>query len=216
MLSFSGAYLFSITIIHILPEMFQATEHYKLAGVYILVGFIIQMVLEYFTSGVEHGHIHIHTNGQKPLTSLSYSMIIALCFHSFLDGTLMVHPFHNHSQNQTYTLLFGLTIHKVPEAFAFSTVVYSQLNNKKKLLILILIYSLCSPTGLYMSHALHEQNYIGESFIHFLFAIVAGNFLYISTTIFFEASPDHKFKANKLLLILAGSMAAALAEFTFN
>jgi zinc transporter ZupT len=216
MLAFSGAYLFSITIIHILPELLQSTKNFRLAGVYVLCGFIFQMILEYFTTGVEHGHINIHIHPHPSHHTLSYSMLLALCLHSFLDGTLLVHPFHTHQHNETSTLLFGLIIHKVPEALAFASVLRSQHNNKILFSIIILIYSLCSPAGLLLNNTLHESNIISESFIHFLFAIIAGNFLYISTTIFFEASPDHTFKANKLIMVLLGAALAAAAEFLFN
>ena len=66
LLSFSGAYLFSITVIHILPELFHEATNLRLTGAYVLAGFFLQMILEYFSSGVEHGHIHLdHDHGHS-------------------------------------------------------------------------------------------------------------------------------------------------------
>ncbi len=58
LLVFAGSYLFAITVIHILPELYQHNHDDGLIGLFVLAGFFLQQLLEYFTSGVEHGHIH--------------------------------------------------------------------------------------------------------------------------------------------------------------
>ena len=73
-LSFSGAYLFSITVIHILPELFHESSNPIQAGIFVLMGFFLQMMLEYFTSGVEHGHIH-HSH---ETTAIPYLLLVSL------------------------------------------------------------------------------------------------------------------------------------------
>src|SRR5680860_823010 len=60
-LVFAGSYLFSITILHILPELFADRESAYFMGLYILLGFLLQQVLVFMSSGIEHGHIHRHS-----------------------------------------------------------------------------------------------------------------------------------------------------------
>jgi hypothetical protein len=60
LLVFAGSYLFAITVIHILPELYRQNLGIELIGLFVLAGFFLQQLLEYFTSGVEHGHIHKH------------------------------------------------------------------------------------------------------------------------------------------------------------
>ena len=60
LLVFAGSYLFAITVIHILPELYRQDLGIEWIGVFVLAGFFLQQLLEYFTSGVEHGHIHTH------------------------------------------------------------------------------------------------------------------------------------------------------------
>src|SRR3989304_4598152 len=55
LLSFSGAYLLAISFLHLIPEIFKSTED-NFIGIYILLGFFIQILLEYFSKGIEHGH----------------------------------------------------------------------------------------------------------------------------------------------------------------
>ena len=55
LLAFSGAYLLSVTILHLLPEVYSQTSDYNNIGIFILIGIIIQSVLESFSKGAEHG-----------------------------------------------------------------------------------------------------------------------------------------------------------------
>jgi zinc transporter ZupT len=209
-LSFSGAYLFSITVIHILPELFHEAKDIRLTGIYVLAGFFLQMVLEYFSSGVEHGHIHVH---EEDKSIMPYSILISLCLHSFLEGTLLTHPSHSHGHEEVEPLLYGLVLHKIPESFALMSVLLFRLEKKYLAMIFLLIFSAASPLGMILSNVFLNSDILPGDWINFLFALVAGNFLYISTTIFFETSPNHKFKARKLLIIMFGASCALLAEY---
>jgi zinc transporter ZupT len=208
-LSFSGAYLFSITVIHILPELFHESTAPIQAGMFVLLGFFLQMMLEYFSEGVEHGHIHHH----HETSAIPFMLLVSLGIHSFLEGTLLVHPSSVHGNEGAGTLMFGLIMHKIPEAFALMSVLVLQMKNKSLAIVMMLLFALTSPLGMLMSNALYNWNLITKDIFGILFALVAGNFLHISTTIFFESSPDHKFKARKLLLSASGAGMAILAEY---
>src|SRR5712675_1057511 len=61
--AFTGAYLLSLTVLHLLPELYQgasaAGAHPNLRiGALILTGFFIQVALDFISLGVEHGHAH--------------------------------------------------------------------------------------------------------------------------------------------------------------
>ena len=58
LLSFAGAYLFSITIVSLMPEVYSNANKYT--GVFILAGFWFQILLEKYSKGIEHGHFHLH------------------------------------------------------------------------------------------------------------------------------------------------------------
>ena len=51
LLAFSGAYLLSVTILHLVPEVYVAGNDFKSIGIYILIGIILQSVLESFSKG---------------------------------------------------------------------------------------------------------------------------------------------------------------------
>lgn len=212
-LVFAGAYLFSITIIHILPEIFVSGHGRLNIGIYVLLGFFLQLFLEYFTTGVEHGHIHNSSRSQHKHVHISpVFLLLALCLHAFLEGTLLSHPSDAH-QHDTHALLLGIILHKAPASFALMSVLLYELNNKNKAIIYLVLFCVSSPLGLLVSHFFNEFSLISEGSFTILYAIVSGNFLHISTTIFFESSPEHKFNAKKLGISVLGALIAILAEY---
>ena len=98
LLTFSGAYLLAVSLLHLIPELFGNHSSVNLdndlsknIGIFILGGFLIQILLEYFSKGIEHGHFH----KQKviPIT-----VLISLCFHALLEGIPLGGGLdHNHS-----------------------------------------------------------------------------------------------------------------------
>ena len=207
-LVFAGAYLFSITIIHILPELFHDSTDYAMLGILVLGGFFLQQVLEYISKGVEHGHVHVHEKGHKHLESTAIMALIALSLHSFLEGGMLANPSVGHSKN---TLLIGVLVHKAPEAFALVSVLICELSRTKSITALI-VFAMASPLGLLLSKYLMNDAGVPFEYFTYLFAIVCGNFLHISTTIVYESSSDHKFNAKKMLVALLAAAIAVLSE----
>lgn len=206
-LIFAGSFLFSITIIHILPEIFSLGEDPMKLGLFILLGFFFQQLLEYFTSGVEHGHAHVHQH----MSGMSrFGLILALMIHSFLEGAMLTHDSPFHEQHESYSLLIGIVLHKMPAAFALVTTLKHGKRMTTQLWIILLLFAVASPIGLLLSHHLLD---LSPDHLLTLFAFVSGGFLHISTTIFVEASPNHHFAMRKFLVSLIGAFLAIATEF---
>ncbi len=198
-----GSFLFTITIIHILPDVFSASDSSFKTGIFILAGFFFQQLLEHFTSGVEHGHFHLKDHGPG-----KYSVLVALIIHSVLEGAILTPNSTFHQANEVHSLLLGIILHKAPAAFALMAVFKSTQKISGFQVLILLIFSLASPLGLIASEYILS---ISEAHLEILFALVGGSFLHISTTIFVESSPEHHFGWNKFLVGLLG---AALAIFS--
>lgn len=209
-LAFSGAYLFSITVLHILPELYIGSSKHIYVGLFVLIGFYFQIILDYFSEGVEHGHTHHgHSHGSKGV----FLLFISLFVHSLLEGTLLVHPHATHEHEEVRHLLFGLMLHKIPESFALASILILNYEKKKWVIILLLIYSLASPIGLIISNLISINEIYNSNIFSYLFAFVAGNFLHISTTIFFESeNNNHSFKATKTFTIISAGLLAVVVE----
>lgn len=212
-LVFAGAYLFSITIIHLLPEIFTASKHPSTIGFYILLGFFVQIILAQLTSGVEHGHIHEHSPDGHTHSFSAATLLIALCFHAFMEGALLAHPSGHVHQHDTESLLLGIVLHKMPAAFALMSVLRSHFSSTRKAVVYLIIFAFASPLGSMVSSQFHDLSLISDDAFLIIYALVCGNFLHISTTIFFESSPEHRFHFKRLLVSLAGAFVAVIAEF---
>ncbi len=206
-LIFAGSFLFSITIIHILPEVFALSDNPMQIGMYVLGGFFFQQFLEYFTSGIEHGHAHVHDHMS---TGSRLGLLVALLIHSILEGALLTHDSPFHAQHESYSLLVGIVLHKIPAAFALITTLKTGKRMSASLWVILILFSLSSPLGLLMSEYILDLS--GDHLI-VLFAFVSGSFLHISTTIFVESSPNHHFGLRKFLISLTGAAIAILTEY---
>ena len=198
LLTFSGAYLLAVSVIHLIPELFGNTPSDKI-GIFILVGFLIQILLEYFSKGIEHGHFH----KQKviPIT-----VLISLCLHALLEGIPLGGGLeHNHSAHNA--LLTGIVLHKAPVSIVLFSLFLQSGMKKTKAYFLLLLFALMTPLGVYSGHLFTElANYANE-----IMAIVIGIFLHISTTILFESTDGHKFSFQKILTIIVGALLAILS-----
>jgi zinc transporter ZupT len=224
LLVFAGSYLFAITVIHILPELYRQSIGVELIGLFVLAGFFLQQLLEYFTSGIEHGHIHTHDHrshdGHKHKhhdhTNKSVSALVllfALCIHAFLEGGMLAKPTSIGSIYNVNAILLGIALHRAPAAFALMTVLASQLHSRNKALPHLIGFSLAAPAGLVLSTYLANHEVITATGLLYLYALVSGNFLHISTTIVFESSPEHRFHAKKMAVAIVGALVAVGVEY---
>ncbi len=192
LLAFSGAFLLSITIFEIIPEAFSS-GHEKVVGLFILLGILLQIILEYFSKGVEHGHIHTPTN-----TTIPWSVLIGLFIHAFLEGFPI---------KQDNNLMYGILVHKLPVTIILVTFLMQTAVKKWQILVILLLFALMTPLGTIITNQTNLLQHI-EPYVN---ALVIGTFLHISTIILFESSEGHKFNLNKLVaIVLAISIAYIL------
>ena len=219
-LVFAGSYLFAITVTHILPELYSQHLEAELIGLFVLAGFFLQQLLEYFTSGVEHGHLpshdhsdrgHHHGHSHRSVSALV--LLLALCVHAFLEGGMLAQPVQLSSRYDMNAILLGIALHRAPAAFALMTVLASQLHSKSKALPHLIAFSIAAPIGLLLSTYFVQSEILSDAGLIYLYALVCGNFLHISTTIVFESSPEHRFNARKMAVALFGALVAVVVEY---
>jgi len=217
MLVFAGSYLFAITVIHILPDLYSGHADFTFIGLFVLIGFFLQQLLEYFTSGIEHGHIHTthehhsndnHSHAHHHHAVSAIVLLLALCVHAFLEGGMLV----GGDAHRANIILLGIALHRAPAAFALMTVLAFQLHSRKKAIPYLVVFSLAAPVGLLLSTYLMDAGILSSRGLVYLYALVSGNFLHISTTIVFESSPEHRFHAKKMLVAIGGSLLAVLVQ----
>jgi len=205
-LSFSGAYILGITVLHLLPTVFSASE--KWTGVWILVGFFVQLLLEQLSRGVEHGHMH---SPKEAHTSFALQILLGLSVHAFIEGMPLGyyetlhsgHEGHNHGESH---LLIGIILHKAPAAFALIVLMLVAKYSRPLILICLFVFASMSPLGAGLGEILDAKGLLDPQMMRNLIALVIGSFLHIATTILFEqdSTHHHSISLRKLIAIVLG------------
>lgn len=206
-LAFSGSYLFAITILHLIPHVYHTAN--DSIGLFILGGFLFQLFLEQYSEGIEHGHIHRRHDNSTAVFPLS--VMLSLCLHAFLEGMPLAGEHGNY-------LLFGISIHHIPAAFALGSLLLVSSISKKQIVLCLVVFSLMSPLGYLLSYGI-KVNEFGDINQYFdrIMAVVIGIFLHISTTILFESSSadHHHFNRRKMIAVILG-VSVSLLNYLFH
>jgi zinc transporter ZupT len=197
LLAFSGAFLLSLTVMHLLPEVYENSHaggrhgHSHTTGIFIMVGILFQIILEFFSKGAEHGHVHGHHEMHK----MPWLLFISLCLHAFLEGF----PVGHH-----HDLALGIAIHHLPIAIILTSFFVNAKLNKNIIFVFMVAFALMTPLGTATSHFLPALNaYHAE-----ITAVVIGILFHISSTIIFETTEGHKFNIAKISMIILGIILA--------
>lgn len=205
LLAFSGAFLLAITFIHLIPEVYH--ELGEKAGIYILIGFGLQLLLQRLSHGVEHGHVHQHQ-----LAPISFHPIfLGLFIHAFMEGIPL--GFTYQSEHTMPSLFMAIAAHKIPEAITLSTLLLAS-NVKINKWIFILLFALASPLSAILAMLLGQNFYFISNQLIYIIPIVAGSFLHIATTILYESGTQHhQLSTQKIIATVAGLACAAASIF---
>ncbi|MBW4360116.1 ZIP family metal transporter [Flavobacterium taihuense] len=191
LLAFSGSFLLSLTVMHLLPEVYENKNHN--IGLFIMLGILFQIILEFFSKGAEHGHVH----GHAKMYQIPWLLFISLCIHAFLEGF----PVSHHQD-----LALGIAIHHLPIAIILTSFFVSSSLNRKAIFLFMVTFAIMTPLGTIVSDFIPQLNdYYSE-----ITAVVIGILFHISSTIIFESSEGHKFNIAKVSMIVIGILLAYL------
>ncbi|MGA8853556.1 MAG: ZIP family metal transporter [Christiangramia sp.] len=189
LLAFSGAYLLAVTVLELLPDVYREPD--SGIGVFIMLGLLLQIILEFLSKGVEHGHLHFHGKSNAfPLL-----LLISLSLHSLFEGFPLEKDNH---------LLHGVVVHKIPVAAILSVFLVQSKMSKAKVFLFLGFFALMTPLGSWLNNNVD----VISQYSAYINAIVIGIFLHVSTTILFESSKNHSFNASKLGVIILGILLA--------
>lgn len=200
LMAFSGSFLLSITVMHLLPEVYEAEhhahhdhghEHSNAIGIFIMLGILFQIILEFFSKGAEHGHVH----GHEEIHKMPWLLFISLCIHALLEGF----PVSHH-----HDLALGIAIHHLPIAIILTSFFVNANLNKTAILLFMIAFAIMTPLGTVLSEYLPFLT----AYYTQITAVVIGILFHISSTIIFESSEGHKFNLAKLSMIAIGIVAA--------
>ncbi len=190
LLAFSGSFLLSLTVMHLLPDVYESGT--KSIGIFIMCGILFQIILEFFSKGAEHGHVH----GHDKLTQMPWLLFISLCIHALLEGFPV---------GRNHDLAYGIAIHHLPIAIILTSFFLNAQLNKVALFIFMVTFAVMTPLGTLVSDSFPMLN----EYYTQITAVVIGILFHISSTIIFESSEGHKFNIAKVSMIILGIVLAS-------
>jgi len=234
-LTFCGGLLFSTAILHLLP-LVQSFGHHR-ENLWLLGGFFLQLILEKFSAGVEHGHLHSghdhrcdhpihpesHPSGSSRPTKAKawyyfagiaqnaryWGLMMSLTLHGLIEGIPLTQvQGPTHDHRGWSPLLLGIVLHKAPTTFALGALMVHQQFKSWTLWLSIIWVAAMTPLGLLGGGLLGQSAQGNLEILHALMALATGSFLQIASTILFESSLNHRFNWKQLSGALLGAYLA--------
>ena len=209
--AFTGAYLLTLVMLHLLPDLYEPEPGLVLRplviGGFILFGFFLQIAVDSFSMGIEHGHAHeIHGR-------MAIGILAGLCIHAFVEAmALGQSPLHQtaHDLAAHRFLLVSVVVHNYPISIALLGMLLQSGMRKSSALACLGLFAIMAPIGMFLS------THTGLAFYsRYLMAIVIGIFMHISTVILFESEDHHRFPIKKMAAVIVG-LVLGIASVVFE
>ncbi len=211
---FSSAYLLTITITHLVPELLElsgvATFHRGhvshvheeahgnpyLALLLVILGFLLHRILEIFTKGIDHGNVPTGVR-INPLV-----LLLSISIHAFIEGCVLLF-------NSEWSVLFAIIVHKVPAGFILGSMIFMKYKSSVKAWLLMAAFCLASPMGYLLTNWGLQQPGLG-GMEPYLLALVTGTFLQLSLVLIWERFKERSLGYKESVYIGLGVLAALL------
>lgn len=193
LLILSAGFLITICLNEVFPQVYTAEPKNSL-GIFVIIGVLLQMVLEALTKGFEHGHFHHHSDHNI----LPLALMVGLFIHAFIEGIPLANEEH-----QLSPYLWGIVFHNLPISFILGAFLFNRKDESKRApsypsLLIVALFALASPMGMLLG------NYFDPDLQPYFLAIVGGIFLHISSVIIFESNKSHNIDWVKIGLVILG------------
>ncbi|HNR09070.1 MAG TPA: ZIP family metal transporter [Saprospiraceae bacterium] len=201
LLSLSGAFLFGVLILELMPDIFHEEGHS--VAILFIAGFFLQTGMDYWTSGIEHGHLHVPPTAGKTFV---FSLFIGLGLHAILDGLPFAGiDFHGHQHGSIY---LAVLLHKLVEGFTLFILLGMLGYTTRVTWLHVSLFSFITPLGMVLFSSIP---FLLDHY-HQVLAFAGGSLLHVAVTILFESEHKHHhgMPVRKLISILIGLLMAGL------
>ena len=157
-----------------------------LAGLAILVGFLMMLIMESLGFGHDiHEEHHDHSGGHvhHPAASegkqLATTVVIGLTIHAIADGMAIGAGLATGSHVLTGSLVMTLLMHKVPAAFSLTLFSQHAHGNRRRTWIDLVVFSLATPLAVLGTWAVLGR--LSDQVLGIVLLFSAGTFIYVAT-----------------------------------
>jgi len=189
LLSFSAGIMLAAALLHLLPEAYQAIG--SVAGIWVLGGFVFLYVFEKFLT------VHICEALSCEVHTIGIAAFIGLAIHALTEGVALGTGML--SSGMGWIIFLSIFLHKLPAAFALTSILLHEKYQRRTILLLQGIFFLMVPLGAILVHFLFE--FRGMPLLGASLGFSTGTFLHISLS---DLLPEvHRSSYHRILAFVA-------------
>lgn len=189
---------------------------YRTAGLALLMGFMLMLVIESLGFGhdlhEEHhhedageDHIHHPSSDSSRGKGLATPIVIGLSIHALTDGLAMGAALTANSISLTVPLLLGIVMHKMPAAFSLSAFSQHSHGNVRRTWKELILFSLATPAALFIAWRILGN--LDSYWLGLAVLASAGTLLYVATV---DVLPNVIHGANRKMVFLQVAIGTAV------
>ena len=215
-LSFAAGVMLCVSIIDLIPSSiieinntFRLFPTYIIMFMFLVIGIIISMTIDKFLPSD-----NLYTTNNKSLYKVGIISMLAIILHNIPEGIATYIASHTNIK-VGLSLTLAIAMHNIPEGISISIPIYYSTKSRLKAILYTFVSALSEPFGAIITY-MFLQKYINNTFIGFLYAIIAGIMIHISI---YELLPAAKKYNNKLRLktsFLIGIIFMLINHLLFN
>ena len=215
-LSFAAGVMMCVSSIDLIPSSiteinntFRLFPTYIIMLIFLITGIIISMTIDKFLP-----NDNIYSNNSKGLYKVGLISMFAIILHNIPEG-IATYIASDANIKVGLSLTLAIAMHNIPEGISISIPIYYSTKSRFKAILYTFISALSEPFGAIITY-MFLQKYINNTFIGFLYAIIAGIMIHISI---YELLPAAKKYNNKLRLktsFLIGMIFMFINHLPFN
>lgn len=172
---FSGLLLVTLSLFWILPEL---AERFGIAAgaAFLLAGGLLVFVIDRFIVPIcpACSHTHDHSSCHTRLHGFENPLIAAALLHGVFDGWTLEAAGHSEAFR---VLLFGVLIHKIPEALAYGAMLSAAFASRTKAYTWAVLLQASMLSGVFLYRWTNAG--VDERVLGLLLALGGGMFLYL-------------------------------------
>jgi ZIP family zinc transporter/zinc and cadmium transporter len=170
LIGFAAGVMLVLSFCHFLPE---AVKIYPDATGFVLIGFFIMFFLQ---NVVMASQCHDENCHKQHISKVS---VVALSFHSLVDGIIISAGFEISAQLGIFTAI-AVLLHKLPDGVVITSILVHSGMKIKRTMLLSLMVALFTPLGTIIGYLLLSN--LSKDVAGIFLAAVAGSFIYLAAS----------------------------------
>ncbi|NOT08175.1 MAG: ZIP family metal transporter [Gemmatimonadales bacterium] len=169
-LAFGAGFMLALVLVGVLPEVFGAGSALPLAGMMVLVGYVVVHVAQHVLTP----HFHFGEETHKVSANAGYSALVGLSLHAFFDGVAIAGGFLV-SEKLGALFFLAVLLHKLPEGVTIASLMLASGAGRRRALGAGMVLAVATVAGVLLTELLAPLATYG-------LALAAGVTLYVAAS----------------------------------